>query len=168
MAEQDQSIPKKRHRADFLGFVAFLAICFVVSALGGLITASSVASWYPTLAKPPFNPPDWLFAPVWTALYLMMAIAGWRVWRRLGWRDGRKALIVYSAQLALNLGWSAAFFGLRMPGMALLVIVLLLAAIVTTTRLFWSADRLAGALFLPYVAWVSFATALNAAIWLLN
>ncbi len=144
------------------------AACFAVSALGGLITAASVGSWYQTLAKPPFNPPDWLFAPVWTALYLMMAIAGWRVWRRLGWRAGRKLLFVYGIQLVLNLGWSAVFFGLRMPGPALVVIGLLLAAIAVTARLFWATDRPAGILFLPYLAWVGFATLLNASIWLLN
>lgn len=157
-----------RRSTDILGLLAFLVVCLAVSALGGLVTASSVGGWYQTLAKPPFNPPDWLFAPVWSALYLMMAIAGWRVWRRLGWRAGGRALLVFAVQLALNLVWSAVFFGLRMPGAALVVIVLLLAAIGVTMRLFWTADRLAGMLFLPYVFWVGFATVLNASIWLLN
>lgn len=158
----------RRRTEDLLGLLGFLMACFAVSALGGLITSSSVGSWYQTLAKPSFNPPDWLFAPVWTALYLMMAVAGWRVWRRVGWRDGGPALIAFAVQLALNLGWSAVFFGLRLPGPALTVIVLLLAAIAVTTRLFWRADRLAGALLLPYIAWVAFASLLNTSIWLLN
>ena len=153
---------------DILGLLAFVLACFAVSALGGLITSSSVGTWYQTLAKPSFNPPDWLFAPVWTALYLMMAVAGWRVWRRVGWQNGGPALIAFAVQLALNLGWSAFFFGLRMPGAGLIVIVLLLAAIAATTRLFLRVDRLAGALLLPYLAWVAFASLLNTSIWLLN
>lgn len=162
------STAHRRRTEEVLGLLGFLIACFAVSALGGLITSSSVGSWYQTLAKPSFNPPDWLFAPVWTALYLMMAVAGWRVWRQVGWRNGGPALIAFAVQLALNLGWSAVFFGLRMPGPALAVIVLLLAAIAVTTRQFWRADRLAGALLLPYIAWVAFASLLNTSIWLLN
>lgn len=168
MGASDHLIRHGSRRREIIGLIVFLSVCFAVSALGGLVTASSVDSWYPTLAKPPFNPPNWLFAPVWTILYLMMAIAGWRVWRRTGWRAGGMALWWFAAQLALNLGWSGVFFGLRMPGPALVVIILLLAAIAVTTRLFWTADRWAGLLFLPYLAWVGFATMLNAAIWMLN
>lgn len=155
-------------RRDVLGLLAFIAICFGVSALGGLVTASSVGDWYVGLQKPTFNPPNWLFAPVWSVLYLLMAIAGWRVWRRAGWARSRPALIAFAVQLALNLAWSAVFFGLQSPGGALVVIVLLLAGIVVTARLFWPLDRLAGLLFLPYLAWVGFATILNLAIWHLN
>lgn len=163
------SVVRDRRRVvEILGLAAALALCFAVSSLGGLITAQSVGTWYQDLAKPPFNPPDWLFAPVWTTLYLLMAVAAWRVWRRAGWRDGRTALIAFAAQLALNLGWSAAFFGLRMPGSAFVVVLVLLAAIAVTARLFWTVDRLAGILLAPLLAWVGFATALNAAIWRLN
>ncbi len=151
-----------------LGLLVCLALCFAVSGLGGLITAQSVGTWYQELAKPAFNPPDWIFAPVWTTLYLLMAIAAWQVWRRAGLRDGRSALVVFGVQLALNLGWSATFFGLRMPGLALIVVLVLLASIVLTIHLFWKADRLAGALLVPLLAWVGFATVLNAAIWRLN
>ncbi len=161
-------IAHRRRTEDMLGLLVFLMACFAVSAIGGLITSSSVGSWYQSLAKPSFNPPDWLFAPVWTALYLMMAVAGWRVWRRVGWRDGGPALGIFALQLGFNLGWSAVFFGLRMPGAGLIVIVLLLAAIAVTSRLFLKVDRLAGALLLPYLAWVAFASLLNASIWLLN
>ncbi len=151
-----------------VALLAFLAICFAVSGLGGLITAQSVGTWYQDLAKPAFNPPDWVFAPVWTTLYLLMAIAAWRVWRRAGWRDGHAALTAFGVQLALNLAWSTAFFGLRMPGAALVVVLVLLAAVAVTTRLFWTADRPAGLLLTPLLAWVGFATLLNTAIWRLN
>ncbi len=153
---------------DLLGLLVCIALCFAVSGLGGLITAQSVGTWYQDLAKPAFNPPDWVFAPVWTTLYLLMAVAAWRVWRRAGWRDGRTALTVFGGQLALNLAWSAVFFGLRMPGSALAVVLVLLAAIAVTTRLFWSIDRLAGLLLVPLIGWVGFATVLNTAIWQLN
>lgn len=153
---------------DVLALFVSVAVCFAVSGLGGLITAQSVGTWYQDLAKPAFNPPDWIFAPVWTTLFLLMAVAAWRVWRSVGLRDGRTALFTFGVQLALNLGWSATFFGLRMPGAALIVVLLLLAAIVITQRLFWSADRSAGLLLVPLLAWVGFATVLNAAIWRLN
>ena len=157
--------PRKR---DTVGFVVILAICLVVSAIGGAATASSVGSWYPTLAKPPFNPPNWIFAPVWTTLYFMMAIAAWRVWRRDGMREARAALVLFALQLALNLTWSIVFFGLRAIGAALVEIIVLLLAILATTVVFWQRDRVAGMLFVPYAAWVAFATVLNAALWRLN
>jgi len=149
------------------GLAVFVAINAAVSALGGWATASSVGTWYQTLAKPDFNPPDWVFAPVWTALYLMIAVAGWRAWRR-GGAEARRALVVYAVQLVLNLSWSYVFFGARLVGPALLVIAALLAAIVANALLFWRLDRWAGMLLVPYAAWVSFATLLNAAIWRLN
>jgi tryptophan-rich sensory protein len=155
-------------RRDTAGFVAFLGICLAVSALGAAVTATSVGSWYPTLAKPAFNPPDWIFAPVWTALFFMMAIAGWRVWRRDGLRKARWALTLFGLQLALNLGWSVVFFGLRSIGAALTEIAVLLLAVVATAAVFWQRDRVAGMLFIPYAAWVAFALVLNAALWRLN
>lgn len=163
----ETSISRGRAR-DALSLALCIALCFAVSGLGGLITAQSVGTWYQELAKPAFNPPDWIFAPVWTTLYLLMAIAAWQVWRRAGLRDGRSALTAFGVQLALNLGWSATFFGLRMTGAALIVVLVLLAAIALTLRLFWRVDRLAGALLVPLLAWVGFATVLNAAIWRLN
>jgi len=150
------------------GLVLFVFACGAVSAFGAVITAASVADWYPTLHKPWFNPPNEVFAPVWTVLYLMIAVAGWLVWRRAGLRRGRTALSFYALQLVLNLGWSWVFFGLRSPGAGLVVIVALLAAIVATTVLFARIDRWAAWLFVPYCAWVGFATLLNAAIWWLN
>ena len=155
-------------RRDTIGFSVFLALCLGVSALGGLATASSVGTWYQTLAKPAFNPPNWVFAPVWTTLYFMMAIAGWRVWRRDGLQRARWALSLFALQLALNLAWSIVFFGLRSIGAALVEIVVLLLAILATTVVFWQRDRAAGMLFIPYAAWVGFAAILNAALWRLN
>jgi translocator protein len=157
--------PGKR---DTIGFIGFLALCLLVSAIGGAATATSVGSWYRTLAKPPFNPPDWVFAPVWTVLFFMMAVAGWRIWRRDGLRRTRLPLTLYALQLALNLAWSIAFFGMRSIGGALVDIVALLLTILATTAVFWRRDRVAGMLFVPYAAWVAFAAVLNAAIWRLN
>ena len=150
------------------GLACFLVLCFVVSALGAAVTATSVGTWYQDLAKPSFNPPDWVFAPVWTTLFAFMAIAAWRVWRRTGLRAGRLALGVFVLQLALNLGWSTAFFGLQRIDLALVAVVVLLLAIVVNAVLFVRIDRLAGVLFVPYVAWVAFAILLNASILSLN
>ena len=153
---------------DTVGFAVFLALCLAVSAIGGAATATSVGTWYKTLAKPAFNPPNWIFAPVWTALFFMMAVAAWRVWRRGGLREARLALALFGLQLALNLGWSLLFFGMRSIGAALVEIVVLLLAILATTAAFWQRDRVAGMLLVPYAAWVTFATVLNAALWRLN
>lgn len=153
---------------DIAGLLIFLALCLVVSGIGGAITATSVGTWYQALEKPTFNPPDWVFAPVWTTLYVMMAIAGWRAWRRLGFEAGRKSLTMFAVQLGLNLIWSILFFGLQRIDLALVEIIILLVTIVANTVMFWRVDRLAGALFLPYVLWVAYATVLNASLWWLN
>jgi tryptophan-rich sensory protein len=146
----------------------FVALCLAIGAVGGAVTSASVGSWYAELEKPAFNPPDAVFGPVWTVLYLMMAFAAWRVWRLRALAGARTALGAWALQLALNLCWSLVFFGMRMPGAALAEIAALLAAIVLTLVLFWRLDRLAGALLVPYAAWVGFAALLNAAIWQLN
>ena len=156
---------------DALGLAGFVALSFAVAGAGGAITATSVGSWYPTLAKPAFNPPDWVFGPVWTLLYAMIAVAGWRVWRLRGWtRNGAldPALLAWALQLGLNLCWSFVFFGAQMIGAALIEITVLLAAIGVTARLFWRVERAAAWLLAPYAAWVAFATLLNAALWRLN
>lgn len=124
--------------------------------------------FYRSLHRPAWAPPGWLFGPVWTGLYLSMAVGAWLVWRRGGWAEQRRPLAFYLIQLALNAAWTPLFFGLRNPGLALVEIVVLLAAIVVTLRAFWRARRPAGALLIPYLAWVSFATALNFSIWHLN
>jgi len=153
-------------RRDILALAAFAVICAALSGIGGAVTATSVGGWYQTLAKPAFNPPDWVFAPVWTTLFVCIAVAGWRAWRRPGPRF--PAFAVYGLQLALNLGWSILFFGLQSPGLALVEIMPLLAAIAVNIVLFWRIDRLAGLLLAPYLLWVAYATALNTAIWRLN
>jgi len=151
--------------SQLLGLAGFVVACALVAAIGGWATAGAVATWYPTLAKPSWTPPSWLFGPVWTVLYLAMAVAAWRVWRRIGWTD---ALTVFGVQLVLNLLWSLGFFGLRNPAIGLAIIVLLWAAIAATLVRFRRVDALAGWLFVPYLAWVTFAGALNAAVWWLN
>lgn len=153
---------------EIAGLVVFLTLCLLISAIGGAITATSVGGWYQTLEKPVFNPPDWVFAPVWTALYVMMAIAGWRVWRRAGFERGGRALTLFALQLGLNVIWSFLFFGLQRIDLALVAVVTLLIAIIVNTAMFWRIDRWAGVLFVPYVLWVAYATVLNISLWLLN
>lgn len=161
--------PAARSRSrDLLGLGAFVLVCLGISALGGWATSSSVDTWYQALQKPPFNPPDWLFAPVWTLLYLMIALSGWRVWRSRAEAGRRAAMTAYAAQLALNLAWSLVFFGGQLIGLALAVILLLLATILANAALFARADRLAAWLLAPYAAWVAFAALLNFALWRLN
>lgn len=160
--------PALARRRQFIGLLGFLLLSLAVSALGGLATSTSVGTWYPTLDKPAFNPPAWVFGPVWTLLYVLIAVAGWRVWRLPDSGLRRLALCAWVAQMALNLLWPFLFFGARAIGPALAEIVLLLAAVAVTARLFRRLDRAAGLMFLPYLLWVGFATALNAAFWALN
>lgn len=155
-------------RRDLLALLGFVALCLTVSGLGGAVTATSVGDWYPKLAKPPFTPPAGVFPPVWTALFLLMAVAAWRVWRQPGGDRRAAALNWFWGQLVLNLLWSVIFFGLQAPGWALVEIALLLATIVITLRAFWALDRWAAVALVPYLLWVAFAAALNAGIWWLN
>lgn len=148
--------------------VFFTVVCFAVAGSGAIFTASSVRYWYPTLHKPSWNPPAWLFGPVWTILYLMMAIAAWLVWRRRGLVNVNSALGLFAFQLALNAAWSPLFFGLKNPLAGLLDIVPLWAAILATLIFFWKISPAAGVILVPYWLWVSFATALNFTIWKLN
>ncbi len=154
---------------NLLRFVVSIAAPLIVGGLSGIATARSVADWYPTLRKPAFNPPSWVFGPVWTALYILMGIALYVVWRH-GWErpEVRWAMALFAIQLALNGLWSVLFFGLRTPGLAFLEILILWLAIVATGVAFWQTSPKAGALMVPYLAWVSFASVLNGAIWLLN
>jgi len=151
-----------------LALALLLLLCLAVGYLGSLVTGPAVAEWYPTLALPDWRPPNSLFAPVWTALYVAMAVAAWLVWRKRPWPEPRAALLLFAVQLAANFAWSFLFFGARSPLLGLLDIALLLALIAMTLAAFWRRDRLAGALFVPYLAWVAFATALNAWIYLEN
>lgn len=121
--------------------------------------------WYAGLVKPSFNPPDWIFAPVWTTLYIMIAVAGWRTWER---RFEGPAMQIWFGQLAVNFAWSPVFFSLHAIGLALVVIALMLALIIAFVAISWKRDRLSAWLFVPYVAWVAFASTLNASLFILN
>ncbi len=156
-------------RQDIVGLVVAVAIPLVVGAIGGLATSSSVSSWYPGLLKPSWNPPNWLFGPVWTVLYILMGVAAFLVWReRTGVPEVRSALILFAVQLLFNLGWSVIFFGLRRIGWALIEIAVTWVLILATMVAFYRVRPAAGWLLLPYQLWASFATLLNGAIWWLN
>ena len=152
----------------WLMLLCFLLLCYSAAGLGSIWTSSSVSTWYADLRKPSFNPPNWIFAPVWSTLYFLMALSAWLVWRRAGWSGAGFALVLFFVQLALNVIWSGLFFGLRRTEMALIEIVLLLATIVATAVAFRSVSGLAFWLMLPYALWVAFAALLNFRIWRLN
>lgn len=152
----------------WLVLAAFLAACFAVAALGGWFTSLGMPEWYMGLRKPAWNPPSWLFGPVWTALYIAMAVAAWLVWKEAGLDGATAALSLFVVQLALNLAWSGIFFALRSPGWALVEIAVLWLAILVTTVLFFRHSTWAGALMVPYLLWVGFASVLNTAIVRLN
>lgn len=148
---------------------AALAVCVVVTFIAPALAAFAMpGEWYAALNKPAWNPPAWLFGPVWTALYTMMAVAAWLVWRRGGWSAQRGPLGLYLVQLGLNAAWSPLFFGLKMPGVAFAEILLLLAAIVITALAFRRVSHAAAWLFVPYILWVAFASFLNFTLWRLN
>ena len=148
------------------GLVLSILVCFAEAGLGSTWTAKSVGTWYRALDKPTWNPPSWVFGPVWSVLYLLMGISLWLVWRRVGLLA--LPVGVFAIQLVLNAAWSGLFFGLQNPGAAFAEIVVLWAAIVATIVVFWRVTPVAGALLLPYIAWVSFAAVLNFTIWRLN
>ncbi len=154
--------------AQLVGLMACLAVCLAAAAVGAMLTASSVTDWYQTLRKPVWTPPDLVFGPVWLALYLMMGVASWLVWRRSDSSPTRGALTLFGIQLGLNVAWSGCFFALRSPGLALAELFVLLVAIAATTALFRRISRLAAALMVPYLAWSTFAAVLNLSIWWLN
>jgi len=154
---------------DSIKFVIAVAFPLVVGGLSGFSTSRGVETWYPTLAKPSFNPPSWVFGPVWTTLYILMGIAAFFVWRKGFAREGVKfALSLFVVQLSLNGLWSIVFFGLQWPGWAVVEIALLWLTIVATLIAFWRVTTAAGWLLVPYLAWVSFAAVLNGSIWMLN
>jgi translocator protein len=158
---QDQStdIPMNR----YLALAAFLVL-----VLGGGTAIGSMnlpGPWYDALVKPPFNPPNSVFGPAWTILYILIGIAGWRIWER---DRGGPAMKAWGAQMLLNFAWSPVFFTLQSVGGALFIVMLMLAAILAFIGLAWNRDRIAALLFVPYAAWVSFATLLNASILWLN
>jgi translocator protein len=149
------------------GLVVSLLVVFGIAALGGFLTNLSVATWYPSLEKPSWTPSGATIGAVWTILYTFMGIAAWIVWRS-GSGGRQLPLALYALQLLLNAGWSALFFGLRSPGLALLEIGILWLAILATSVKFWKVSKPAGALMTPYLLWVTFAGVLNALIWKMN
>ena len=142
----------------------FLVLAFSAAAFG---SAFPPGSWYAMLDKPSWTPPNWLFGPVWTVLYIMIAVAGWRIWTRLG-QARTPALVAWGVQMVLNALWSWLFFGLHRLDVAFVEIALLWLAITTTIALTWRHDRWTAGLLVPYLAWVSFASALNLALWRMN
>ena len=144
--------------------------CLLIGYLSGMVTKESVQTWFPTLVKPVFNPPSWVFFPVWTILYVMIGISGGMVWNRLESDETnvKKAFKIFVIQLALNALWSYLFFGLHNPLLAFIEIILLWLMIFETYNQFKKIDKIAGYLLLPYLAWVSFALVLNGSIWWLN
>lgn len=153
----------------WLALVLFIVAAFATSAIGGLATASSVTAWYPTLNKPSWNPPAWIFGPVWSLLYVAMSVAAWRVWLVRAAAPGAGwTLRLWFAQLLLNALWSVLFFGLRSTGAAVIEIVPLWALLVALQFRLARTDRVAALLWAPYLAWVSFAVFLNFTVWRLN
>jgi tryptophan-rich sensory protein len=149
-------------------FVVSIGIALLAGAIGSLFTASGLESWYDQLVKPELNPPSWVFGPVWTLLYVLIAVAAALVYRAPKSRIRTIALAIYAVQLMLNSLWSILFFGLQNPLFALIEIAILWLFIALTIVLFWRINKIAALLLLPYLLWVSFASYLNGSIYLLN
>lgn len=164
--------PPARQTPPWIALLFFLIVCYAVAGMGALFSTSSIPTWYAALAKPSFNPPNWIFGPVWTVLYGLMALAAWLIWRVPQAAPyschRRKALILFAIQLTLNFLWTPVFFYAHQLLIALVIIVLLWIAILITASRFWSLSRIAAALMLPYLAWVTFATLLNYQLFHLN
>ena len=148
-----------------LALIGWLALCFAAS---GTAVFVSIGGWYSSLNKPSWNPPPWIFGPVWSLLYMMMAVAAWLVWREGGWKQHGRTLGLFLLQWLLNALWTPLFFGMHRSGLAFAEIIMLWIVLAATLRLFWQVSKVAGVLLVPYLAWVSLAAALNFAIWRLN
>jgi tryptophan-rich sensory protein len=148
--------------------IVFFLLTFTVGLIGSLSTMHSVTTWYPSLRKPPWTPPSWLFGPVWTILYILISLSGWLVWKAGPYRSVTGVLSIFTIQLILNGLWSYFFFGLRNMALAFADIVLLWVFIVLFIIMSWDKTRAASLLFIPYLCWVSFAAFLNLSIWTLN
>jgi tryptophan-rich sensory protein len=159
------SADRSSRAAQLVALLGFLLLSAAAAFFGASIGADNTRTWYPTLAAPPLQPPSWLFGPVWTLLYTLMAVAAWRIWRRYGWD---RSLTLYLVHLALNAAWTAVFFAMRRMDLALVDILALDVTLALTVVMFWRRDRVAGLLLAPTLAWVLFASYLNAGFWLLN
>lgn len=151
-----------------VGLVLWILLCAGGGALVGVATAGGDSGWYQSLRKPAWTPPAWVFGPVWTTLYVMMGVAAWRIWRRGGWHRQVAPLLAFLVQLALNFAWSFVFFGRQAVGAALIEILALWAAVALTAALFYRVDKVAAWLLAPYMGWITFAAALNGAIYALQ
>jgi len=152
----------------WIALPVFILVCLAAAGLGAAATTPEIEGWYRTIAKPAWNPPSWVFGPVWTTLYVMMGIAAWVVWQQAGLVKRGGPLALFAVQLVLNVAWSWIFFGLHQPGWAFAEIIVLWLAIAATMAAFFYYSQAAGWLLTPYLAWVSFAAVLNFTIWQLN
>jgi len=152
-------------RLQAFALIGWLVLCFAAAGTAGFV---SIDGWYAALQKPSWNPPAWVFGPAWTLLYICMAFAAWLVWREGGWKAQGRALGLFLVQWVLNALWTPLFFGLHQPGLAFAEIAILWLVLAATLAAFWRVNKIAGALLVPYLAWVSFAAALNFTIWRLN
>lgn len=159
---------KMTRTKQWIGLPVFLIVCLGAGGLGAIATTPEIEGWYKTIAKPAWNPPDSVFGPVWTTLFIMMAIAAWLVWTKAGFKDASMPLSLFGLQLGLNSAWSWIFFGLHQPGWAFVDILILWLAILLTSIAFFRRSAAAGWLLVPYLAWVSFASVLNFTIWRFN
>lgn len=150
------------------GLVFFLALCLGAGGVGAMATTPEVPGWYRTLEKPDWTPPDAVFGPVWSALYVMMGVAAWLAWQATGKKIATRSMGLFAFQLVLNVGWSCIFFGLHQPGWAFVEVLFLWLAILLTAVEFFRHSQLAGWLMIPYLLWVSYAAMLNYVIWQLN
>lgn len=166
MIEQASRI--RSQKMELIGLVSWLAVCHSVGAVGAILTMSGLSNWYPSIQKPSFNPPNWVFAPVWMFLYTMMGLSAWLVWRERRAAQLQTPLGWFTIQLALNLAWSSLFFALEHPGLAFVDSVMMSLAILATIISFWKVSHTASIMLIPYLAWVIFATVLNYTIWQLN
>ena len=161
------SLSRKSLKAQIVGLIGWLLLCFV-AASAGAVASINAATYYGQLIQPTWAPPAWLFGPVWTMLYSMMAVSAWLVWRQYDWRTAGAALVVFVVQLLANALWTWLFFTLHWGAVALAEIIVLWLLIAATILLFWRLHRTAAVLLSPYLIWVSFATALTLALWRLN
>jgi benzodiazapine receptor len=154
---------------DVVRLVVSIVVCQLAGGIGAIFTSPAIPTWYASLEKPAFQPPNWLFFPVWTTLYTLMGIAAFLVWRKgLDLSRVRVALGIFAVQLALNTAWSIVFFGAQELFGALIVIAILWIVILINIVTFWRISKAAGALLIPYILWVSFASLLNYSVWVLN
>ena len=155
-------------KKSILPLLISILIVFSFGFIGSFFTTSSITTWYAFINKPLFSPPNWIFGPVWTLLYILMGISAFLIWKKRDNLKTKQALVFYGIQLILNALWSIIFFGMHNPGLALLEIIILWLFILITLIKFYKINKTAGLLFIPYLLWVSFASILNYVIWMLN